>query len=112
MKVGPSSSKAILSRSGMATGSWISFWNSEQSIYVNDRHRTVHYRRIADDLRRFVKPGGMVLDYGCGETQAAGHVAEIADQHNSTSVGSSLTQNPAVISQVKPEVFVPTSELR
>ena len=64
----------------MATGSWISFWNSEQSIYANDRHRTVHYRRIADDLRRFVKPGGMVLDYGCGEAQAAGHVAEIADQ--------------------------------
>ena len=64
----------------MATRSWISFWDSEQSIYVNTHHREVHYQRIADDLRRFVKPGAMVLDYGCGETQAAGHVAEIADQ--------------------------------
>ena len=64
----------------MATRSWISFWDSEQTIYVNAHHREVHYRRIADDLRRFVKPGAMVLDYGCGETQAAGRIAEIADQ--------------------------------
>lgn len=64
----------------MATRSWISFWDSEQTIYVNAHHREVHYRRIADDLRAFVKPGAMVLDYGCGETQAAGRIAEIADQ--------------------------------
>lgn len=64
----------------MATRNWISFWDSEQTIYVNAHHREVHYRRIADDLRRFVKSGAMVLDYGCGETQAAGRVAEIADQ--------------------------------
>lgn len=64
----------------MATRSWISFWNSETSIYVSPQHREVHYRRIADDLRRYVNPGAMVLDYGCGETQAAGRIAEIADQ--------------------------------
>jgi SAM-dependent methyltransferase len=64
----------------MATRNWISFWDSETSIYVNAHHRTVHYRRIADELARYVKPGAMVLDYGCGETQAAGRIAEIADQ--------------------------------
>ncbi len=64
----------------MATRNWISFWDSKQTIYVNTHHREVHYRRIADDLRRFVKPGAMALDYGCGETQAAGRIADIADQ--------------------------------
>ena len=47
----------------MATRSWISFWDSEQTIYVNAHHREVHYRRIADDLRAFVKPGAMAVSY-------------------------------------------------
>ena len=28
-------------------GDWIAFWDSEHSIYVNARHRDVHYRTIA-----------------------------------------------------------------
>ena len=32
-------------------GDWIAFWDSEHSIYVNARHRDVHYRTIAQDLR-------------------------------------------------------------
>ena len=35
---------------------WISFWNSDHPIYVNARHRDVHYRGIADDVSRYV-PG-------------------------------------------------------
>ena len=35
---------------------WITFWNSANSIYVNARHRDVHYRTIADDLAAYV-PG-------------------------------------------------------
>ena len=30
-------------------GDWIAFWDSEHSIYVNARHRDVHYRTIAQD---------------------------------------------------------------
>ena len=26
---------------------WLSFWNSPNRIYVNDRHRDVHYRDVA-----------------------------------------------------------------
>jgi SAM-dependent methyltransferase len=55
---------------------WVSFWDSDHPIYVNARHRYVHYRRIADDIRSMV-PGrdAVVLDYGCGEALYAEHVA-------------------------------------
>jgi SAM-dependent methyltransferase len=58
------------------TAGWIAFWNSEHSIYVNGRHRDVHYRTIADDIRRYVPSReAVVLDYGCGETLHADRVA-------------------------------------
>ncbi len=62
----------------MATRDWISFWDSKHSIYVNARHHHAHYRRIADDMRRYVPPDGTVLDYGCGEALAADRVAVVA----------------------------------
>jgi hypothetical protein len=31
---------------------WISFWNSDHPIYVNARHRDVHYRGIAEEAWR------------------------------------------------------------
>ena len=56
---------------------WISFYDMRHSlIYVNARHRDVHYRRIADDIRALVqKPSAAVLDYGCGEATSADHLA-------------------------------------
>ena len=48
-------------------GDWIAFWDSEHSIYVNARHRDVHYRTIAEDIRAHLPADGTVLDYGCGE---------------------------------------------
>jgi hypothetical protein len=56
-------------------GDWIAFWDSEHSIYVNARHRDVHYRTIAQDIRAYVLPGAAVLDYGCGEALHAELVA-------------------------------------
>ena len=43
-------------------GDWIAFWDSEHSIYVNARHRDVHYRRIAQDIRTHLPAGAAVLD--------------------------------------------------
>jgi SAM-dependent methyltransferase len=57
---------------------WVAFWNTKHSIYVNARHHQAHYRRIADDLRRYVPRGGAVLDYGCGEALAADQIARPA----------------------------------
>ena len=56
---------------------WISFYDMRHSlIYVNARHRDVHYRKIADDIRALVqKPSVAVLDYGCGEATSADVIA-------------------------------------
>jgi SAM-dependent methyltransferase len=56
-------------------GDWIAFWDSQHSIYVNARHRDVHYRTIAQDIRAHVPAGASVLDFGCGEALHAGLVA-------------------------------------
>jgi SAM-dependent methyltransferase len=60
---------------------WISFYDFKHSvIYVNARHRDVHYRTIAEDIRRYVSArAAAVLDYGCGEATSAGLVADAAD---------------------------------
>src|SRR5215813_2492439 len=59
-------------------GDWIAFWDSEHSIYVNARHRDVHYRTVAEDIRAHVPAGAVVLDYGCGEALHADIVAAAA----------------------------------
>jgi len=56
-------------------GDWIAFWDSEHSIYVNARHRDVHYRTIARQIGAYVPTGAVVLDYGCGEALHAEIVA-------------------------------------
>lgn len=61
---------------------WISFYDFKHSIiYVNERHRDVHYRTIAQDIAAYVPPhSANVLDYGCGEATSAALVAERAAQ--------------------------------
>ena len=56
---------------------WISFYDFKHSvIYVNARHRDVHYRTIAEHIRDYVpSPSARVLDYGCGEATSADLVA-------------------------------------
>lgn len=59
---------------------WISFYDFKHSvIYVNERHRDVHYRTIAEDIRGYVpRHSANVLDYGCGEATSADLVAAAA----------------------------------
>jgi len=55
---------------------WLSFWNAPNRIYVNERHRDVHYRDVALQIRSLVPgPTATVLDYGCGEATRADLVA-------------------------------------
>lgn len=60
----------------MTENDWISFWNSQHSIYVNARHFDVHYRDVADRMLQ-LEPGrtAKVLDFGCGEALHADRVA-------------------------------------
>jgi ubiquinone/menaquinone biosynthesis C-methylase UbiE len=55
---------------------WREFWDRPHRIYVNDRHRQVHYERVAADLSEEISdPQSIVLDYGCGEALQAAKVA-------------------------------------
>ncbi len=58
---------------------WVAYYDSAHSIYVNARHRDVHYARLADQIARYVpSPSAAVLDYGCGEALHADRVAKVA----------------------------------
>jgi SAM-dependent methyltransferase len=75
--------------------SWREFWEGETPIYVNDRHKLLHYRLIARDIlqamdalpARVPQEGAagtdgsrlgfrpVVLDQGCGEALSADEIA-------------------------------------
>jgi SAM-dependent methyltransferase len=60
---------------------WIDYYDSTHTIYVNARHRDVHFRTIAQDLAQYVTSADQrVLDYGCGEALHAGLVAARAQR--------------------------------
>src|SRR6185503_6377524 len=65
-----------------AMSDWVKFYDFKHSvIYVNARHRDVHYRRIAEDIRTYVpSPTAHMLDYGCGEATSADLVADVCAQ--------------------------------
>jgi SAM-dependent methyltransferase len=58
---------------------WLAFWDAPHSIYVNARHRDVHYRLIATQIAALVlSREARVLDYGSGEALHADIVAAAA----------------------------------
>ena len=64
-----------------ALSDWRSFWDGEHSIYVNARHKDVHYRDIAEGIVSYVPgPQARVLDFGCGEAIHADKVAAVAGE--------------------------------
>ncbi|HME29817.1 MAG TPA: methyltransferase domain-containing protein [Pseudolabrys sp.] len=91
---------------------WIDFYDFRHSvIYVNARHRDVHYRTIAEDIRAYVpSPTAHVLDYGCGEATFADLVAAACGQlvlaEAAPNVRASLTMRYAD----RPKIAVITPE--
>lgn len=59
---------------------WVDFYDLRHSlIYVNTRHRDVHYETIASDIREYISsPTANVIDYGCGEATSAQIIADAA----------------------------------
>lgn len=56
---------------------WREYWNQDTPIYVNARHKAVHYELIARQLADALPPGRpAVLDFGCGEALSADIVAK------------------------------------
>lgn len=55
---------------------WRTFWNGDHSIYVNARHRAMHADLVAKGTIALLPTGRPdVLDWGCGEAEAANVVA-------------------------------------
>jgi SAM-dependent methyltransferase len=55
---------------------WRDFWDGPHPIYVNRRHKRLHYESIAAAIAELVDDSAaVVLDYGCGEASAADRVA-------------------------------------
>lgn len=55
---------------------WREYWNQDTPIYVNERHKLLHYRLVANDIIGLIpSPDAVVLDYGCGEALFADRVA-------------------------------------
>ena len=64
-----------------ALSDWRSFWDGEHSIYVNARHKDVHYRDMAEAIVSYLpSPQARVLDFGCGEATHADKVAAAAGE--------------------------------
>ncbi len=60
---------------------WLAFWDKPHSIYVNARHRDVHYRLLAQQIAALVPfSQAHVLDYGSGEALHADLVAAAAGE--------------------------------
>jgi SAM-dependent methyltransferase len=56
---------------------WRDYWNQDTPIYVNARHKAVHYELIARQLVDALPAGQpAVLDFGCGEALSADVVAK------------------------------------
>src|SRR5262247_4814126 len=91
---------------------WIDFYDFKPSvIYVNARHRDVHYRTIAEDIRKYIpSPTAHVLDYGCGEATSADLVAAACGQlvlaEAAPNVRAALTMGYAG----HPKIAITTSE--
>ncbi len=56
--------------------SWVDFWNHDNPLYVNERHKMLHARAMARDIISLIEPPATrLLDYGCGEALEARHIA-------------------------------------
>lgn len=55
---------------------WRDYWNQDTPIYVSERHKVLHYLRLAGDIAALIpSPEAVVLDHGCGEALSADRVA-------------------------------------
>lgn len=94
------------------TSDWVKFYDFRHSIiYVNERHRDVHYARIASDIAPYIpSPDARVLDYGSGE---ALHADELAARCGSLALAEAAPNVRAILKQRfsrNPKIAVMTPE--
>ena len=68
--------------------SWREFWNRDNRIYVNDRHRALHDEAVAKGIAALIHaPEDVVLDYGCGDASEGVLVASVTDDSPASRAG-------------------------
>ena len=66
---------------GRTITDWLAFFDGQHFIYINARHKDIHYKLIAEEIAALVPaPDARILDYGCGEALHADMVAEAAGE--------------------------------
>ena len=90
---------------------WVAYYDSDHSIYVNARHRDVHYARLADAIANHV-PGSAaaVLDYGCGEALHADRVADAAGRLTLADAGPAVRSRLIERFKGNPKIMVISTE--
>ena len=91
---------------------WISFYDFKHSvIYVNARHRDVHYETIAKDIRDLVpSKTANVLDYGCGEATSANLIAEASGHLTMVEAAPNVRATLKARYEGKPKISVMTPD--
>jgi len=86
---------------------WVAYYDSNHSIYVNARHRDVHYARLADAIANYVQTRtAAVLDYGCGEALHADRVAAAAGRLTLAEAGPAVRGRLIERFKEKPNITV------
>jgi SAM-dependent methyltransferase len=86
---------------------WVAYYDSDHSIYVNARHRDVHYARLAGAIASYV-PGhtAAVLDYGCGEALHADRIAAAAGRLTLAEAGPAVRGRLIELFKGNPKITV------
>jgi SAM-dependent methyltransferase len=96
---------------GSVMKDWVEYYDSDHSIYVDARHRDVHYARLAEAFARYVPAGAArVLDYGCGEALHAARVAEAAGQLMLAEAGPAVRSRLIARFKHNPKIAVVSTE--
>jgi trans-aconitate methyltransferase len=86
---------------------WSEYWNGETTIYVNARHKSVHYEAVARDIVACLPgPAVRVADYGCGEALSAHLVADACAHLYLCESSESTRQRLAARTGARPNVEI------
>lgn len=86
---------------------WTEYWNGATTIYVNARHKAVHYEAVARDIVACL-PGlsARVVDYGCGEALSAHPVADACAHLFLCESSESTRQRLAALTVDRPNIDI------
>jgi len=90
---------------------WVAYYDSDHSIYVNARHRDVHYARLAEAIVGYVPSRtAAVLDYGCGEALHADRVVDAAGRLTLAEAGPAVRGRLMERFKANPKIVVMSTD--